>query len=458
MQYKFSGIYTREGWITPAFIRVNGQGIITSITAKEESKDGWEEVRGFAIPGFRNAHSHAFQYGMAGIAERHTPGSRDDFWSWREAMYRVALTMNPEQMEKIAAFLYTEMLRHGYTHVAEFHYVHHDKNGKPYSNLAEMAERILSAAAASGIKLTLLPIFYQTGNFGEPPVERQRRFISKTYDDYLKLWDASKTLIKNFSNASLGVGVHSLRAVRGEDVIRLSSEFDPIFPFHIHVAEQIKEVDDCLKFYGMRPAQWLLENVELNENFHLVHATHLDEDEIKGIAKSRANVVLCPSTEGNLGDGIFRLGEFKEHGGSWSIGTDSHIGLNPLEELRLLDYRERLVSHQRNVLNDSSTGDCGEFGYHKVITAGKKAMGDTSYGFLDEGNPMDAVIFKEDHPLLAASSSELLLSTIIYTGDASLILGTMVNGEWVANVTDYEQDKFRNDFSSTIRDLGIRKI
>ncbi|MBK5279821.1 MAG: amidohydrolase family protein, partial [Bacteroidia bacterium] len=212
--YLFNSLLLNNGWLTPAYVGVDSEGIVRYLkNIPPEESVALESVPGFVVPGFQNAHSHAFQYAMAGLAENHPVGIDDDFWTWREAMYQCALTVDPDHAEAIAAILYGEMLRHGYTHVAEFHYLHHDKDGKPYSNLAEMGERMIAAAKTAGIKITLVPVFYQKGGFGLNPQPRQRRFISKTVDDYFNLLEASKLVLKNYSNARLGFSVHSLRAV-----------------------------------------------------------------------------------------------------------------------------------------------------------------------------------------------------------------------------------------------------
>src|SRR5882724_5190325 len=358
--------------------------VIQNLTSEQPEAE-IETIDGFALPGFQNAHSHAFQYAMAGLAENHPRGTPDDFWSWREAMYQCALTVSPEQAEAIAAMLYAEMIRVGYTHVAEFHYLHHDKDGRPYSNLAEMGERMVAAAKTAGIKITLVPVFYQKGGFGLDPQPRQRRFISATVDDYFKLVEASKKVLKDYLDASLGVSVHSLRAVDLNDIKTTFNQGPKELPFHLHVAEQKKEIIDCLAFCHQRPMQWVLENLPVNERFHLIHSTHLDDDELKKLAASQANVVLCPSTEGNLGDGFFRMKEYVKLNGRWSIGTDSHIGLNPLEEFRMIDYRQRLLTNQRNTFE----GDAASYMVNESVASGRKAMGENRYNHFEVGKPFD---------------------------------------------------------------------
>src|SRR5258706_8681372 len=329
--FKFKALLQKDSWVSPAYVGVDEKGLVQYLSNHApENGIAMDPVDGFVLPGFQNAHSHAFQYAMAGLAENHPADTVDDFWTWREAMYRCALSVDPGQAEAIASLLYAEMLRHGYTHVAEFHYLHHDQSGKAYAHLAEMGERMIAAATTSGIKITLVPVFYQKGNFGTEPLPHQRRFISTSVEDYFRLLEGSRAVVKNNDHARLGFSVHSLRAVELSDVIKTFQQGPKELPFHIHVAEQQKEVNDCLAYCGKRPMQWLLENLPVTERFHLVHATHLHDDELKKLAVSGASVVLCPSTEGNLGDGIFRMEEYVKSGGHWSIGTDSHVGLNPL--------------------------------------------------------------------------------------------------------------------------------
>lgn len=243
--YHFKALLQSGGWMSPAYVGVDHQGIIQHIS-KATSEDAFpvENVNGFAVPGFQNAHSHAFQYAMAGMAEKHDVNAVDDFWSWREAMYNCALTLDPEQMQAVATMLYADMLKRGYTHVAEFQYLHHDKNGKPYARLAEMSASLIAAAAVAGIKITLVPVFYQKGGFGKNPEASQRRFCFKNIDQYFKLLEECGALVKNFTSARLGCGAHSLRAASGEDIMRIAEQTPQEIPFHIHAAEQLKEVND----------------------------------------------------------------------------------------------------------------------------------------------------------------------------------------------------------------------
>jgi formimidoylglutamate deiminase len=442
--FQFKALLQSSGWLAPAYVGVDADGLITYLSTQPPAEPvAVEAVHGYALPGFQNAHSHAFQYAMAGAAEQHTPGAQDDFWSWREAMYQCALSMNPEQVETVATMLYAEMLRKGYTHVAEFHYLHHDKNGKPYDNLAEMGARHVAAAKTAGIKITLIPVFYQKGNFGKPPQERQRRFISKSVDEYLQLLDDTAHVVKDQPHARLGFGVHSLRAVDARDIRSALSDGPVNIPFHLHAAEQLKEVEDCIQHLRCRPVEWLLQNLPLSSRFHIVHCTHLTDYEVSALAKTGANVVLCPGTEGNLGDGIFRLTDFKNAGGSWSIGTDSHISLNPLEDLRWLDYAQRFTTHKRNTFDDGAS-----VLVKKTLSAGRAAMGINASEYFAIGMPLDAVIYDAHEPLLARSPQNQVLSTILYTVDSAALLGTLVDGQWVVRGGRHVREKpIRRQFS-----------
>jgi len=453
--YKFSGLLLSTGWLTPAYIGVDQKGSIEYLSAEppitlQTEQSEVEAVDGYAMPGFRNAHSHAFQYAMAGMAEQHAPGASDDFWSWREAMYGCALAMRPDAIEAVAAMLYAEMLRYGYTHVVEFHYLHHDQQGQPYAHLAEMAERLIAAAATAGIKITLVPVWYQRGDFDKPPFPGQRRFICGSRDEYFKLLDASRAVIVNQPHARLGFGVHSLRAVAAAEVVATFAEGPSDLPFHLHVSEQLKEVEAACLSLGMRPVEWLIQHLPLDARFHLVHCTHLNDNEVMKLAQSGAHVVLCPGTEGNLGDGTFRLSEFARAGGRWSIGTDSQISLNPVEDLRWLDYAQRLVTHKRNTFDNGARQLT-----HMSWSAGNQALG--IFGQTDyfaKGQPLDAVVYNASSPLFARGRMDDCLSSIVYTADSSTILGTIVDGRWVVRYgRRQDAESIRQAYDKAIRSI-----
>lgn len=449
-------ILLKDGWHNNTSIETEN-GVITDIVINQNKES--IPFEGIYIPGFLNAHSHSFQYAMAGLAEVHKSHNSDDFWSWRESMYSLALRLDPDQFEHVATKLYAEMLKHGWTNVAEFHYVHHDKDGKPYANLSEMGERVISAAKKVGLNITLIPIFYQKGGFGKPHNEKQKRFISKDLDAYIKLLEASEKSTQHYNGASIAIGVHSLRGVDPETVKELTQQMNPDLPFHIHISEQLKEVEDSLNYLNKRPVEWLLDNCNVNENYHLVHATHLISDEILRIAESGANVVICPSTEGNLGDGIFPLVDYQNKGGKWSIGTDSHIGLNPLEELRILDYGQRLTTHKRNVFTCEGNTNSGHYAMEKTTISGKKAMGENETDFFNIGDYFNACVLNENQPLIASSTPDNLLSTLIYAGDRLFIEKVITQG--IVRVQNQQiapeiEKEINENFIQTCKEIGIR--
>jgi formimidoylglutamate deiminase len=316
-----------------------------------------------------------------------------------------------------------------------------------------MGERMVAAAKEAGIKITLVPVFYQKGGFDLDPQPRQRRFISTTVDDYFKLLEASANIVKGQSHANLGYSVHSLRAVNPKDIVRTYSEGPKDLPFHLHIAEQLKEVEDCIHSLKKRPVEWLLDNLPVNERFHVIHATHLNDNEVKGLASSKATVVLCPSTEGNLGDGIFRMRDYVKQNGNWCTGTDSHIGLNPLEEFRMIDYRQRLVTHQRNTFE----GEGARYMINAEIENGRMAMGVNTKDHFAINQPLDCVVADAKSPLVLSTSLSNLLSTIVYSSDASIMSGTLVNGKWVVkNQHHQNRSRIAKAFSTAMMQLKNR--
>ncbi len=456
--YIFKKLLQKSGWEHNVAVEVDSNGLITSIGPSTDNNHNGEEVNGFAIPTFYNAHSHAFQYAMAGLAERHsTTEDHGDFWSWRHAMYQLALSISPDELQAIATQLYAEMVRLGYSQVAEFHYVHHDKNGNPFNNHSEMGERLVLAAKTAGIKITLVPIFYQKGGFGKEPGKDQRRFISPTLEQYLKLYEASSKSTELYHNANIALGIHSMRGVEPTTIIETINSGPKDVPFHIHIAEQPKEIEDSIAYLGKRPVEWLCDNANLSNRFQLVHATHLTDSEVKDIASSGAQVVICPTTEGNLGDGIFPLRRFHELNGNWCIGTDSHVSLNPFEELRLLDYGQRLISHRRNTFTSSTEGNSAHFGIDMALKAGKIAGNETLNNYFEVGQSLDALVIKENVPLLSTCSDNNLLNSILYSSDPTWNKGTIIDGKWIVKDSIHMDDELiTKDFANTIINLKNR--
>lgn len=440
--WRFDGLLTHTDWMEPAFVSLDGKGKITSISPTQPpntTAKSLRQVKGYALPGFANGHSHIFQYAMAGCAEFLPKQSqRDDFWSWRTAMYHLASTLDPDQLQNIAAMGYAEMLRLGITSTVEFHYLHHDKNGAHYKNPAELSERLLAAAAATGMRLTLVPVFYQNSNFDKPANADQQRFIFKSVDEYLKLIAACKTAGKNYPTARFGVGVHSLRAASQADAKQLLNMRDHNGPVHIHAAEQEKEVAQCKAAWGKRPIEWILEHIKGGPHLNVVHATHMNEHEITGLAKADATVVICPSTEGDLGDGLFPLIAYNQAGGRWCIGTDSHIGMNFAEELRWLDYTQRLQIKARNPLAKNGGDDSAWLLFKEAMVRGRAACGNYTADWFAVGEPFDSVVIDADAPILAGRKPGNRLASYLYSGDATAHLGTILGGEWITEVQRHQ--------------------
>ena len=360
-----------DGWAHS--VRVShDDGVVTAIETGVAI--GPDEERGaIGVPGLGNLHSHAFQRGMAGLAERRGRES-DDFWSWRRVMYQFVDRLNPEDVEAIAALAYAEMLESGFTRVGEFHYLHHDRDGAPYDDPAELAARIAAAAAATGMGLTLLPVFYAHSGFGgAEPRPEQRRFVNTT-DAYAALVEASRGAVKDLADGVVGVAPHSLRAATPEE-LALITPLAAGGPVHIHIAEQAREVDDCVAWSGRRPVEWLLDHAEVDACWCLVHATHLTEAEIDRLARGSAVVGLCPITEANLGDGLFPAARFVGAGGRFGVGSDSNVLIDAAEELRLLEYGQRLSRRARNVLASGQRPSVGGTLFCAALAGGAQALG-----------------------------------------------------------------------------------
>ena len=452
-------LLTKSGWIKQAYVLLDAKGVIQEIGSGVPSHIAQagplkETIRGFVIPGFQNAHSHAFQYAMTGIAE-HLPqtASKDDFWTWREAMYSLALRLDPDEMEAIATMLYAEMLRHGITAVTEFHYLHHDTNGSPYNNLAELGSRILAAAKTTGIHVTLVPVMYEQGGFGRSLTKGQTRFNTFGLSGYGKLLDATHAAARGLDDVIVGKGIHSLRAVSTEDTLQLLSE-SAEGPIHLHIAEQTKEVDDCVAYLKKRPVEWLLNHLSVDHRYHLVHATHMTSGEAHALGQSKATVVLCPSTEGNLGDGIFRLHDYRSAGGGCAIGTDSQIGLSPFEELRWLDYVQRLTAEKRNVVCQNGGEDSGTLLLTEAWNHGRSAMGLSHDDFFAIGQPFDAVVIDPEHPTMLGKPPARRIGALIYGGDPTTLIGTIRRGQWLVKDGKHRhKDTIKKNYAKAVQTL-----
>ncbi len=406
-----------DGWAKDVTLAIDAGRIVS---ATENSVPGAGDARhAVIVPAVANLHSHAFQRGMAGLAETRGPGA-DSFWSWRTVMYRFALIMTPEQMQAIAAQLYVEMLEAGFCRVGEFHYLHHDRDGGRYGDIAEMAGRIAAAASDTGIGLTLLPVFYAHSGFGGgAPNEGQRRFINDL-DGFARLLQGCQALEKNLPGMRTGIAPHSLRAVTPEELAELQRlHFDG--PVHIHVAEQTQEVDDCIAWSGARPVEWLLDHAPVDKRWCLIHATHMTDDETARMAQSGAIAGLCPVTEANLGDGNFPATVFLENGGRFGVGSDSNVLIGLPDELRQLEYSQRLSTRARNVVADAG-GSTARKLFDGARLGGAAALG--SETGIAAGGPADFVSLRPRHDIGLEGDS--FLDSWVFAN------GARVDSVWVA--------------------------
>ncbi|RWK35515.1 formimidoylglutamate deiminase [Mesorhizobium sp.] len=403
-----------DGWHSNTRIVVS-DGHIATVEPNTASQPG-DERHAILLAGMPNLHSHAFQRGMAGLAELRGP-SADSFWSWREVMYRFALSMTPDQVEAVAAQLYVEMLEAGFSRVGEFHYLHHDRDGQPYANIAEMAERITAAAADTGIGLTLLPVFYAHSSFGgAAPNEGQRRFINDV-NRFSRLVEKCHETVGTLKHAVVGIAPHSLRAVTPEQLENIAT-MAPGGPIHIHIAEQVKEVEDCLAWSGARPVEWLLANAQVDSRWCLIHATHMTETETAAMAKSGAIAGLCPITEANLGDGTFAASLFKQHGGRFGVGSDSNVLIGLPDELRQLEYSQRLAHRARNLLAIAG-GSTGRALFDAALDGGSAALG-AGPSRIAAGAAADFISLDGKHPSLAGKTGDAVLDTWIFANGCKI--------------------------------------
>ncbi|MFY8104063.1 MAG: formimidoylglutamate deiminase [Ramlibacter sp.] len=403
------------GWARDVLLQWDMQGRLTNVTAEAACPPGTPRAQGPLLPGLPNLHSHAFQRAFAGLTE-YRGGAQDSFWSWRTLMYRFAGAITPQQLEAIATGLYVEMLEAGYTSVCEFHYIHHDTDGTPYADDATLSQALLRAAARAGIGLTLLPVLYQTAGFGGlSPGEGQRRFIRCT-DNMLRLLERLRPLCKA-QGARLGLAPHSLRAVPPDslhEAVAGLHALDATAPVHIHIAEQTGEVEACLAWSGQRPVQWLLDHAPVDARWCLVHATHMTPEECQRAARTGAVAGLCPTTEANLGDGLFGMQAWRAAGGRWGVGSDSHATVNAAEELLMLEYGQRLVTRQRNLIARAEQPSVATAMALEAVAGGAQASARDIAG-LAPGQQADWVVLDASDPLLQGlPTAEAMLSAHVF--------------------------------------------
>jgi len=448
MPLHFTSALLPEGWAQNVRVEI-ADGRFTNLERDAQPQESDERV-GVALPGMCNVHSHGFQRGMAGLTEFRGPEA-DNFWSWRALMYRFVERMTPEDIGAISAQAYVEMLEGGFTRVGEFHYVHHDPAGKPYANPAETAIHVAAAVARTGIGLTLLPVFYAHGGFdGMKPTEGQRRFIT-TLDEFARLMDACRKIVGSLEGANLGVAPHSLRAVSPEELARVVT-FAGLGPIHIHAAEQTGEVEQCLAWSGARPVQWLLDHAAVDRRWCLVHSTHVNDEECDRLAASGAVAGLCPITEANLGDGIFPAPKYLGAGGVFGIGTDSNVSIGVADELRQLEYSQRLRDRARNVVGAADARSTGRVLFEGALRGGAQALG-IDNGITD-GAAADFVSLKADAPKLAHREGDALLDSLIFAGSAGCIDGVWRAGrKLVMDGQHIERGGIAQAYQATLRRL-----
>ncbi len=444
-----------QGWCRDVRIEIDAAGWLKSLRP-DSAPDGAAPLAGPVLPGMPNLHSHAFQRAMAGLAERAGAGE-DSFWTWREVMYAFLGRITPEQVQAIAAQLYVELLKGGFTAVGEFHYLHHGPDGRAYADRAEMARRTIAAAAESGIGITQLPVLYGFGGFGgQPAGEGQRRFLNSP-DEIIEIASALTRSHEQDPQVAVGLAPHSLRAVTQHSLAAALEGLDAInadAPVHIHIAEQTKEVDDCLAWSGQRPVAWLLDRFGVNRRWCLVHATHMDATETKALAESRAVAGLCPTTEANLGDGLFNALDYRAAEGRWGIGSDSHISASAIEELRWYEYGQRLIHRRRNLLTGGTAAPhCGAWLYRQALAGGAQALG-RAIGALAPGHRADLLVLDAEHPLLAVREGDAWLDALVFSGNASPIREVLVGGRRVVEAGRHRaEEEIAGRYRAALKEL-----
>lgn len=421
---------TEKGWERDVLVQIGASGQIVSVDANSTAPAD-SHRSAVLLPAQANLHSHTFQRAMAGLSEARSPAGRDSFWTWREIMYRFLDILDPDDIEAIAAFAFVEMLESGYSSVAEFHYVHHQPGGTPYANLGELSERIAAAASASGIGLTLLPVAYAQGGVdGRALAGGQLRF-GNDVERFSKLAQAAEKAARQTGpDAGFGVAPHSIRAVSERDLLELERRFAAM-PFHIHIAEQLPELEEVQAAYGQRSMIWLLDHLPVNERWCLIHSTHMTPEETLRVAASGAVVGLCPLTEASLGDGIFDGVRYLGAGGRFGTGSDSNIRISPSEELRQLEYSQRLRDVSRVTLSVDGKSN-GRTLYDTALAGGMQALGRNG-GSLAVGQWADMVALDADNPAILGLRGDRLLDGWIFAGDRHAVTDVWSAGRHVVH-------------------------
>jgi formiminoglutamate deiminase len=450
----FESALLPQGWARGVRLSAS-DGRICEVSA-EVAPAAADERHGIGVPGLPNLHSHAFQRGLAGLTEQRAAGS-DSFWSWRELMYRFVERLDPDEFEALSTLAFAEMLEAGFTHVGEFHYLHHDRGGVAFADPGELATRIVAAASHTGIGLTLLPVFYAHSGFGgRSPGTRQCRFVNDP-EGFARIVEASRKAVGRLPGGSIGVAPHSLRAVT-------AAELAEVLPLarggvvHIHIAEQTREVEECLAWCGRRPVEWLLDEQPVDSRWCLVHATHVTAAELAGIAQRAAVVGLCPLTESSLGDGIFPAAEFLAQRGRIGIGSDSNILLDAADELRTLEYSQRLALRARNVLASGAGASTGRSLFEHALAGGRQALhgpaAGAAAGGLTVGASCDVLSLAAAHAALLERRGDEILDSWIFAGGRSVIDCVWRAGvKVVSNGRHHDRDAIVARFARTLKHL-----
>ena len=420
-KYFCEGLWRKGRWQAKVLVETNDQGLVESISHLEQAPNNSIKL-GFVCPGFQNTHSHSFQYLMAGFTEKHR-SNKQDFWSWRERMYALANAIRPDDLYEITKLCYQNMLRKGYLSVCEFHYLHFHEPNKHLKIQESFAAAIINAAKDVGINLNLVPVYYESSEFDKPALEEQQRFVFSDVRAYAKYIHRLHALENRF--CKIGHGVHSVRATMPQTVKTILNSRELPGRKHLHISEQKQEVDRFYNRFQKTPISWFLENI--TEPCNLIHATHLEDGEITKLAKSIHHVVLCPTTEANLGDGIFPLQRYHREGGSWSIASDSNVVIEPGSELALIDYSQRWLSNSRCPLALHNSKDFSEADimYEHITREAERASGfDTS---VEIGSYLNILSFNSQHPLLADSSHRL--NQIIFNPKENYLTDVVINGQ-----------------------------
>jgi formimidoylglutamate deiminase len=421
--------WVNGAWAADVVLCVGADGAWSEIVcgASAEVQAGAQRLPGPVLPGLVNGHSHAFQRAIAGLTER-SASAQDDFWSWRDRMYSAANRISPEQLEAIAAFLYSELLAAGYTQVCEFHYLHNAPNGGTFADPAEMSLALVRAAQRTGIGLTLLPTLYMRSGFAAKGLRDDQKRFASTPESVLRISSESRRQAGEGDRITTGVALHSLRAVDEAAMLEIASAAGKSMPVHIHIAEQQLEVDDCIARHGRRPVEWLLDKLPVNERWNLVHATQCTPAEMEGVRHKGASIVVCPSTEANLGDGVFDLARWMGQSGSWSIGSDSHVTRSWQEELRLLEYSQRLTLRQRNVAARAALCESSAAALFQGALDGGTAASGLPLAGLAPGQRADFVVIDGQSPSLLGVPPGYALDALVFSSPDAAISDVFIAG------------------------------